>query len=349
LEPARDGKLHGVSTGRLPSRRGRLAPVAGTCAVVAVVLGGSGCTGRTSIVSPQGPAARSVTGLWWPMFATATAVFAFVTGMLLLAAARGRRKSEDDARVTPRWGEPFIVVAGVAVSGVILVGFFLFSLSRVQALADAGRKADVTVTVIGHDWWWEVRYPNGAVSANEIHIPSGRKVRLALETDDVIHSFWVPPLGPKIDMVPGLHNTLWLEAARPGVYRGQCAEFCGLQHANMIIRVVADTPAAFDAWIAREAEPAEPGGAAGRQIFESQSCAGCHTVRGTAAAGKVGPDLTHFARRDTLGAGVKPRTDENLARWIADPQSVKPGVTMPPVTLPAGQLDSLVAYLEGLR
>ena len=308
-----------------------------------------GCTGKTSVVSPKGPAARSVLGLWWPMLATATAVFVFVTGMLLLAAARGRRKSEDDAKVTPRWGEPFIVVVGVGVSGAILVGFFLFSLSKVQALNDAGRTPKLTIGVVGHDWWWEVRYPNGAVSANEIHIPTGVRVRLALDTDDVIHSFWVPSLGPKIDMVPGLHNTLWLEAARPGVYRGQCAEFCGLQHANMIIRVVADTPGDFDAWIAREAEPAQPSVPAGRQIFESQSCAGCHTVRGTAAAGKTGPDLTHFGRRDTLGAGVKPRTDENLAHWIADPQSVKPGVTMPPITLAADQLDSLVAYLEGLR
>ena len=319
-------------------------------AVVAALTVG-GCTGKASIVSPKGPAARSVAGLWWPMLATATAVFAFVAGMLLLAAARGRRKTEDQATVTPRWGEPFVVIAGVVVSGAILVGFFLFSLQKVQALTDAGRRSRLTVGVVGHDWWWEVRYPNGAVSANEIHIPTGVRVRLALDTDDVIHSFWVPRLGPKIDMVPGLHNTLWLEAAEPGVYRGQCAEFCGLQHANMIIRVVADTPADFDAWIAREGQPADRPAAdsAGRHVFETESCAGCHTVRGTAAAGKVGPDLTHFGRRDTLGAGVRPRTDEDLARWITDPQSVKPGVTMPPTTLSPADLRDLVAYLEGLR
>ena len=325
--------------------------MARTSPAVAAALIVGGCTGKASVVSPKGPAARSVAGLWWPMLITATAVFAFVAGMLVLAAARGRRKTEDQARVTPGWGEPFVVVAGVVVSGVILVGFFLFSLQRVQALTDAGRRSKLTVRVVGHDWWWEVRYPNGAVSANEIHIPAGVRVRLALDTDDVIHSFWVPRLGPKIDMVPGQHNALWLQASEPGEYRGQCAEFCGLQHANMIIRVVADTPAGFDAWVAREAEPAADGapGERGRHLFETESCAGCHTVRGTTAQGKVGPDLTHFGRRDTLGAGVRPRTDENLARWITDPQSVKPGVTMPPTTLSPADLRDLVAYLEALR
>jgi cytochrome c oxidase subunit 2 len=316
---------------------------------VALVLTGAGCSGNSSMLEPKGPAARSVVGLWWPMLATAGTVFAFVVGMLLLAAMRGRRKTDDDAKITPRWGEPFIVVAGVVVSGAILVGFFLFSLAKQQALADAGRRARLVINVIGHDWWWEVRYPNGAVSANEIHMPTGQRVRLTLDTADVIHSFWVPPLGPKIDMVPGQHNQLWLEATEPGVYRGQCAEFCGLQHANMVIRVMADAPADFDAWMAREAEPAQVAAPAGRQIFENQTCAGCHTIRGTAAAGKVGPDLTHFGRRDTLGAGVRPRTDENLERWITDPQSIKPGVAMPPTTLSADQLNALVAYLDGLR
>src|SRR5437763_937672 len=274
---------------------------------------GRGPSSTPPAAIPAAARRRAALSASCPLRTAATAVFAFVAGMLVLAAARGRRKTEDQARVTPGWGEPFVVVAGVVVSGVILVGFFLFSLQRVQALTDAGRRSKLTVRVVGHDWWWEVRYPNGAVSANEIHIPAGVRVRLALDTDDVIHSFWVPRLGPKIDMVPGQHNALWLQASEPGEYRGQCAEFCGLQHANMIIRVVADTPAGFDAWITYEAEPAQPGRAPGRQIFESQSCAGCHTVRGTAAAGKVGPDLTHFGRRDTLGAGVKPRTDENLA------------------------------------
>jgi cytochrome c oxidase subunit 2 len=328
-----------------------LAPGARTLPAVAVALTVGGCGGKTSVVSPKGPAARSVVGLWWPMLATATAVFVFVVGMLVLAAVRGRRKTEDDAAVTPGWGEPFIVVAGVVVSGAILVGFFLFSLQKVQALTDAGRRSKLTVSVVGHDWWWEVRYPNGAVSANEIHIPAGVRVRLALDTADVIHSFWVPPLGPKIDMIPGQHNTLWLQAGEPGVYRGQCAEFCGLQHANMIIRVVADAPADFDAWMAREAQPADDAatGGPGRPVFETQSCAGCHTVRGTAAAGTVGPDLTHFGRRDTLGAGVRPRTDGDLARWITDPQSIKPGAAMPPTTLSPADLRDLVAFLEGLR
>jgi cytochrome c oxidase subunit 2 len=345
LPPVRAGKWHFVvSSGRVRCRRWPVVPF-----LVAPLT--AGCSGDSSVVSPKGPAAHSVAGLWWPMLAAATAVFAFVAGMLLLAAVRGRRKTEDQAKGAAAWGEPFIVIAGVVVSGAILVGFFVFSLGRMQALADGGRRARLTISVIGHDWWWEVRYPNGAVSANEIHIPTGVPVRLALTTDDVIHSFWVPRLGPKTDMIPGQRNSLWLEASEPGVYRGQCAEFCGLQHANMIIRVVADTPAGFEAWMAGEAEPAAGSSASapGRRIFETQTCSGCHTIRSTEAAGKAGPDLTHFARRDTLGAGVRPRTPDDLSRWITDPQSIKPGVTMPPTTLPADQLNALVAYLEGLR
>jgi cytochrome c oxidase subunit 2 len=281
------------------------------------------------------------------MLAVATAVFAFVAGMLVLSAARARRKTEEEAARPAPWGEPFIVVMGLVVSGAILVGFFLFSLTRMQALADGGRQTKLTVDVIGHDWWWEVRYPNGAVSANEIHIPAGVRVQLALTSDDVIHSFWVPPLGPKTDMIPGQRNTLWLEASQPGVYRGQCAEFCGLQHANMIIRVVADPPADFDRWVADQARPAAA--REGAELFERQTCAGCHRIRGTAAVGTAGPDLTHIGGRTTIGAGVLPMSNENLRRWIGNPQSIKPGAAMPPTTLAPAELDALVAYLEALR
>jgi cytochrome c oxidase subunit II len=303
------------------------------------------------VLSPDGPAARSIAGLWWPMLVAAAAVFAFVAGMLLLSSARGRRKTDEEAQRALPWGEPFIVIAGVVVSGAILVGFFLFSLGRMQALADGGRRPALRVDVIGHDWWWEVRYPNGAVSANEIHIPAGVRVQFALTTDDVIHSFWVPPLGPKTDMIPGQTNTLWLEASKPGTYRGQCAEFCGLQHANMIIRVVADPPADFDRWVAEQARPAAAPSSAldGRQIFESQTCAGCHRIRGSTAGGNAGPDLTHIGGRTTIGAGVLPMSDENLRRFIADPQGVKPGAAMPPTTLAPADLDALVAYLRELR
>jgi cytochrome c oxidase subunit 2 len=329
-----------VSTGRVGRRRWPLAAVAAAA---------GGCSGDSSVVSPKGPAASSVAGLWWPMLFAATAVFAFVAGMLLLAAARGRRRTEEQAKGAAAWGEPFILIAGVLVSGAILVGFFVFSLGRMQALADGGRRTKLTVAVVGHDWWWEVRYPNGAVSANEIHIPTGVPVRLELTTDDVIHSFWVPRLGPKTDMIPGQRNSLWLEASEPGVYRGQCAEFCGLQHANMIIRVVADTPPDFEQWVGGQAQPAAPSAARGQGVFETQTCAGCHRIRGTAADGNAGPDLTHFGGRATIGAGVLPMSGENLRRWITNPQSVKPGAAMPPTTLAPDQLAALVTYLEGLR
>jgi cytochrome c oxidase subunit 2 len=344
LERGTAGKWQAVTSGD-----GGRRCLAASLTVVAVATGG--CSGEASLVSPKGPAAREITGLWWPMLATATAVFAFVAGMLVLSAVRGRSKTDADARRAAGWGEPFIVVAGVVVSAVILIGFFLFTLDKMQALADGGRDTKLTIDVVGHDWWWEVHYPNGAVSANEIHIPVGVKVQLGLTSADVIHSFWVPRLGPKLDMVPGQRNKMWLEASEPGTYRGECTEFCGLQHANMLIRVVADTPSDFEAWIARESEPAAPAALSGpgRHLFENETCAGCHTVRGTQAAGTAGPDLTHFGRRGTLGAGVRPRTPENESRWITDPQSIKPGVAMPPTTLAPDQLAALVAYLEELR
>jgi cytochrome c oxidase subunit 2 len=297
----------------------------------------------------MGPAASQVAGLWWALFAAAVVVLAFVVIMLGLSAVRGRRRSEADARQPAPWGEPFIVGAGVVASGVLLVAFFLFSLWRMDTLAGAGRAARLTIDVIGHDWWWEVRYPNGAVTANEVHIPAGQPVRFSLTTKDVIHSFWVPELGPKADLIPGRTNQLWLEAFRPGTYRGQCAEFCGLQHANMIIRVFAEPAAAFAAWMAHQAEPARSGAEPGRSMFLDQSCAGCHSVRGTTAVGNVGPDLTHFAQRATIGSGVLANTGENLARWISDPQHDKPGVTMPPAPqLDPASLLAVVAYLQSL-
>ncbi|HEV7864770.1 MAG TPA: cytochrome c oxidase subunit II [Acidimicrobiia bacterium] len=340
-----------VSTGRVDCRRRPAGPLAVAVFAIGAAVATGGCSGEASIVSPKGPAAKTVAGIWWPMLVTATVVFAFVAGMLVLAAIRGRRKTDADAQGSDAWGERFIVITGVVVSGAILIGFFLFTLDKMQALADGGRATKLTVGVVGHDWWWEVRYPNGAVSANEIHIPAGVRVRLELTSDDVIHSFWVPRLGPKMDMIPGQRNHLWLEASEPGVYRGQCTEFCGLQHANMLIRVVADAPADFEAWMAREAEPVSPEAASapGREVFDTQTCAGCHVIRGTGAAGKGGPDLTHFARRGTLGAGVRPRTPKDVARWISDPQSLKPGAAMPPTILSADQLAALVAYLEELR
>jgi cytochrome c oxidase subunit 2 len=218
------------------------------------------------------------------------------------------------------------------------------------AITKAG-DAQLTIEVIGHMWWWEVRYPGGVETANEIHVPVGETVRFEVSSVDVIHSFWVPELAPKIDMIPGRTNVLDVRAERPGTYRGQCAEFCGLQHANMALFVVAEARAEFDAWLRNEALPAPvpgPGATAGLGILLDSSCVGCHTIRGTEASGTLGPDLTHVAARQTLAAGTIANTHENLAAWISHPQSIKPGAVMPPTELSPQELSAVVEYLEGL-
>jgi cytochrome c oxidase subunit 2 len=210
------------------------------------------------------------------------------------------------------------------------------------------------VKVIGHQWWWEVRYPGtSAVTANEIHIPARTRVNVEVRTDDVIHSFWVPQLNRKVDMIPEQTNRLLLVADRPGRYRGQCAEFCGLQHAKMGMYVFADQPDAFQRWIARQAGPAPPrprtgAAAAGARVFQ-ENCATCHAIRGTNAQGNVGPDLTHLMSRETLGALAITNTPANLRRWVENPQDVKPGNQMPVLPLSSQQLDQVVAYLETLK
>ena len=312
-----------------------------------------GCTPITpSALDARGPAQRPITGLWWLMLWISAAVFVFVVAMLLFGIVRGRRRSADEARAEARWGEPFVVVAGVAVSAVILVAVFVVSLRQMRALAEQGHGAALTINVIAHDWWWEARYGNGAVTANEIHIPSGTRVRLLLETADVIHDFWVPQLGPKRDTIPGRTNELWIQADAPGRYRGQCAEYCGLQHAHMGIWVFADAPPAFDAWMSEQARPAAPpsGSAArGHKVFMTNTCVGCHTIRGTPAAGTLGPDLTHLASRTSIAAAALPNTPGVLSAWIVDPQQAKPGVSMPPTDLSTEDLADLLVYLRSLK
>jgi cytochrome c oxidase subunit II len=301
-----------------------------------------------SILEPAGPAAERVETLWWPMFWIATGVFLVVAAMLVKTALNGRARQDSgiDKREVS-WGEPFVAIAGVFIPVLILGGVYLFSLRQMDALAGDSEGSETAIEVVGRDWWWEVRYPNGAVTANEIHIPVGEPVEVELTTADVIHSFWVPRLQVKTDQIPGEVNRTWLEADRPGVYRGQCAEFCGLQHANMVFYVIAEPRADYEEWLANEAAPAESTGAEGEQIFLESSCAGCHAVRGTDAEANLGPDLTHVAARTTL-AGVMDNTRENLLEFVRNPQDIKPGVTMPPTELSEDELEAVVDYLGGL-
>jgi cytochrome c oxidase subunit 2 len=239
-----------------------------------------------------------------------------------------------------------VIGLGVALPVALLVALFIWSdLFVMKSTAAPTGRTPLTIRVIGHQWWWEVRYDgSAAVTANEIHIPVRTKVTAVVTTDDVIHSFWVPELNRKVDMVPGMVNRLLLVADKPGVYRGQCAEFCGLQHAHMSVEVVAEPKAAFDAWLARNARPA----ARGSTVF-AENCSGCHQVRGTSAHADVGPDLTHFASRRTIAALTLPNTPGNLREWLRDPQHVKPGNRMPNLELSESDWIALQRYVESLR
>jgi cytochrome c oxidase subunit 2 len=304
------------------------------------------------MLEPKGPGAARVEALWWPMLWIATGVFVVVCAMLVMAAMRARRSDDELDRSEVRWGERFIIVAGVAIPALILTGVFLFTLREMRNLARADDGAELEIEVIGRDWWWEVRYPNGAVTANEIHIPVGEPVRLKLTSADVIHSFWVPELQAKTDMIPGVTHETWLHADEPGRYRGQCAEFCGLQHTKMAFYVVAEAPTDFEAWVEHEAEPAGggigiQGEDPGQEIFLNDSCVGCHTIRGTEATGTDGPDLTHLMTRDIIG-GFFPNDRKHLQSFVADPHSLKRGVFMPPSDFTPAEFKALMDYLVTL-
>ena len=320
------------------------------CTGVGLLL--AACSGPSpSTLDPHGPGANRVAGLWWLLFWISAVVFAVVC--LLVVAALARRRGDRETLVRRGGGELLIVVGGVVLPAIVLTAVYVVGLRDLRALT-VPKGTDLTVEVTGHDWWWEVRYPeDGIVSANEIHVPVGRPVRLNLTSRDVIHSFWVPQLTVKTDLIPGHTNTTWIQATRPGTYRGQCAEYCGLQHAKMAIRVVADPPGTFARWLATEQQPAaaaaDPLAARGRLALERNSCAACHTVRGTAASGTVGPDLTHFGGRRTIGAGALANTRGNLGGWIVNSQTVKPGNKMPPQPLTPEELQALLAYLESLK
>jgi cytochrome c oxidase subunit 2 len=251
-----------------------------------------------------------------------------------------------------------VVWTALAVTAVILIGLTLMSFFANRTLAAIGSDAELTIRITGHQWWWEIRYedaqPNRILTtANEIHIPAGEPVRIILTSTDVIHSFWVPSLAGKLDLIPGHENVLDLKADKPGVYRGQCAEFCGQQHANMSTLIIAEPRPVFDAWLNEQlrsaAAPTSAEARAGAELFLNRACVMCHKIGGTVAGGTVAPDLTHIASRQTLAAGTLTMSRGNLAAWIADPQGIKPGVHMPVVDLGGDELNAIVTYLEGLK
>jgi cytochrome c oxidase subunit 2 len=301
-------------------------------------------------MSGDGPASRQTMHLAVVIFVIAGVVTVIVVTLLVVAAAR-RRAAVAEGPVLDPPSSALPIWAGAVAPTIVLAGVLFLSFG---ALRDQNRNSfSETVQVIGHQWWWEVRYQGGATSANELRIPAGQRVRVELTSADVIHSFWVPSLAGKRDAIPGRWSTLYLEADQPGQWNGPCAEYCGLQHSNMTVEVTAMQPAEYSSWIsdlrAPAATPTNETILRGQQVFLGASCSYCHTVRGTDARATVGPDLTHFGSRPTIAAGALPNTTGALGGWILDPQRVKPGTKMPPTNLSGGDLQDLLAYLESLR
>ncbi len=305
-----------------------------------------------------GPAGDAATRLGWGLGIVSIVVVVVITILLLGAVLRRRARSDDpNALAVQRdeGGMPWIYV-GVGVSTVVLLGCALWTMFTVAAVAMPAH-TNLTLQVTAAQWWWSVRYENkepGRIftTANEIHIPVGVPVRIELKSEDVIHSFWIPRLAGKMDVIPGQTNVTWLQADHPGTYRGQCGEYCGAQHAHMAMVVVADTPQDYAAWVHGQLSdavaPETPPLRAGQQAFEAH-CAACHAVRGTRAGGILGPDLTHLMSRHMIAAGLLPNTPGNLAAWIADAQALKSGSRMPSLALSGRDLSSVVAYLQTLH
>lgn len=309
-----------------------------------------------NIFRPAGASAQSIYELSILVLAVCLAIFLTVAGVLTYTIVRFRRATADIDREPPQvYGSNQIEIAWTVIPILIVV---VLTMATARVVFDIqGRRPPagaLQATVIGHQWWWEIRYPSlGIVTANELHMPIStaadpRPTFLKLESIDVAHSFWVPQIAGKTDLIPNRSNTMWIEPTVAGVFLGNCAEFCGMQHANMLLRVVVESEDAFSQWAAAQREQARRD-RAGEESFLSLSCTNCHAISGTAAVGAFGPDLSHLMSRQTLGAGVVANTAENLRQWIRDPQIMKPGSLMPNMQLSDRELEQLVAYLLSLK
>jgi len=316
-------------------------------------------SGLQSVFAPRGPAAERIAHLGGAILITFGVVTVVMYAIILWVALR-RRGTLAEHEPADAGGESWILIGGFAVPAVILAVFFVSALSTMSAfpLSDGDqRPPDIVVTA--QQWWWQAEYMGDSLSsrmmtANELHIPVGKPVDVVLHSNDVIHSFWIPQLHGKVDVVPGQENRIRLLATTPGRYRGECAEFCGEEHARMAIWVTADSPQDYAKWMAGQrapaAQPATAEQARGETLFQTRACVLCHSIRGTAAHGTVGPDLTHIGSRPTIAAGFYPNNDAYLTAWVTHAQSLKPGAKMPDLTVFTGQdLHDLVAYLRHLQ
>ncbi|HKT47457.1 MAG TPA: cytochrome c oxidase subunit II [Candidatus Acidoferrales bacterium] len=318
-----------------------------------------GC-GHQSIFNAAGPASQKIANLFIWVLAVFLIITCVMWALIVMLVGRPRGNFQEHAPVRIGGGHAWVLGGGFAFPAVIL---FIVFISGLAIMSDFpihdGPKTAPEIRIVGHQWWWQVEYLEGSVdqhftTANEIHIPVGRPVDIALASTDVIHSFWVPELHGKVDLIPGQQNSIRIQADRPGAFRGQCAEYCGAQHAHMILLVIADPPEQFESWLSRQravaASPTEADAIAGQHVFENRPCGLCHTVRGTEAQGRVGPDLTHFGSRQRLAANMLPNDPADLEAWVTHAQSLKPASYMPNITDFNGlQLREIVAYLQQLK
>ena len=328
-----------------------------------VLLVATGCAGvSSSVFNPASRSAQATSQLTVIVFIIAAVVFLVVEGMLLYTTLRFKRKNKNAAELPSQTeGNIRLEIAWTIVPAVVLVIVFVFSIGTLRAVAyqpgtfsGTTTSNTVNVKVVAHQWYWEFDYPDQKiVTANDLHIPEGVPVKVSLESADVIHSFWVPELGGKTDVIPGHTNITWIQADKVGTYPGQCSEFCGVEHAKMRLEVIVETPEQFNAWLQQQQAPAVTnltGDAAdGEQIFMKGACVACHMINGTDAAGLVGPNLTHFASRQTFAGSILANNAQNVSNWLADPQAIKPGNQMPNLHLSDSDIQKLTAFLESLK
>ncbi len=317
--------------------------------------------GRTSIFSPAATPAHSIFGLSTLVLSFTSGIFLVVGGLLLFAVIRFRhRPSDPNAAQEPAqiYGSTQIELSWTVVPILIVFVLFLATARVIYSTEHAPKPPNsLDVIVIGHQFWWEYRYPKlGIVTANELHIPvsdprNPTPTYLTMSSADTNHNFWVPQLAGKMDLIPNKVNTMWIDPATPGLYLGQCAQYCGTQHAKMLLRVYADTPAEFAAWVAhqRQAPIQDAGASEGRDVFQHNACISCHTIADTVATGRFGPDLTHLASRETIASGSVANTSQNIRSFVADPAHFKPGALMPPMHLNDHDLDAVTTYLTTLK
>ena len=322
-----------------------------------IIEGVFGIDGVTSIFRPLAQPAQEIKETSLLVLIICAVIFAVVAGLLLYAIVRYRHRAGDEASEPPQvYGSNQIELAWTVMPVLIV---FVLILVTSRTIADIQNRkpppGSVQATVVGHQWWWEIRYPElGIVTANELHVPAStgdkrQPTFLKLQSADVAHSFWVPQLAGKTDLIPNRDNRMWIEPTKPGTYLGNCAEYCGTQHARMLIRVVVHSPDDFDRWVKAQQQSASIETTEGRTAFFANSCVNCHTIRGTSAQGKFGPDLTHLMSRETLGAGAVTITPDNLRAWVRDPQKFKAGCLMPNMQLTDQEVDQIAAYLQTLK